>query len=156
MGVGVPVRQGEPLSWLYTQRGHLTKQVIKRERKFFVFIHGKTPEMEMHPQTGKLFKRKAAASSNLASRLMQTHRSAQPGKGRRREPPSAPGPGGKPCPPVCLSLENRAVCRATRSRSQHHLPHGIYGAWTKCLITLLNFLLLQLHRLSPGLQSQGT
>ena len=100
MGVGVPVRQGEPLSWLYTQRGHLAKQVIKRERKFFVFIHGKTPEMEMHPQTGKLFKRKAAASSNLASRLMQTHRSAQPGKGRRQEPPSAPGPGGKPSPPV--------------------------------------------------------
>lgn len=101
MGVGVPVRQGEPLSWLYTQCGHLAKQVTKRERKIFVFIHGNTLETEMQPQTGQLFKTKAAASSNLASHLMQARMSVRPGKGRRSEPPSAPGPGGKPCPPVC-------------------------------------------------------
>lgn len=90
----MPVRQGEPLSWLYTQCGHLAKQVTKRERKIFVFICGNTLEMEMHPQTGKLFKTKAAASSNLASHLMQAHTSAQPGKGRRSENPvrlSVPG-----------------------------------------------------------------
>lgn len=96
----MPVRHGEPLSRLCTQRGHLAKQVTKRERKIFTVIPGNTPEMELHPQTGKLFKRKAAASSNLASHLIQAHTSTQPGKrkGGRPEPPSAPGQEESPVP----------------------------------------------------------
>lgn len=44
VSVGVPVRQGEPLSRLHAQRGHLAERVTARERKILVFIHGNTPE----------------------------------------------------------------------------------------------------------------
>jgi len=122
MGVGVPVWHGEPLPWLHTQCGHLTKQVTKREEKIFTFIHGNTPEIKMHPQTGKLFNRKAAASFNLAPRLRQTHRSTQlwKHKGGRSEPPPAPGPGVKPCPPASpwravLFAERQGAARSTIS-----------------------------------------
>lgn len=37
-----------------------------------VFIHRNALEMEVQPQPGKLFKRKAAASSNLTYRTVQT------------------------------------------------------------------------------------
>lgn len=72
-GVVLPVRQGEALARLYTQRSHLAKQVTERERKICVFIHGNTPEMQLQPKSTELFRRKAAASCNLAPGLMQIH-----------------------------------------------------------------------------------
>lgn len=72
-GVVLPVWHGEALARLYTQRGHLAEQVTEREWKIYVFIHGNTPRMELQPKTIELFRRKAAASCNLAPGLMQTH-----------------------------------------------------------------------------------
>lgn len=108
--------------------------------------------METHPQTGRLCKRKAAASSNLAPRLKQTHTHPhdQGRAGNQRHPlPWAR----RKAPSTCPSLEDSAICR---DKDLLTAPSPTRYLWS--LDRMANYVtdLLLLQQLSPGLQSQGT